>query len=76
MKKITKVALTVGGLLAFSELFAAIGESQMAVAIHSKYPNEIDDCLEALDNAELYNKNPYAIAKCKFVSWFTKLAIK
>lgn len=75
MSKLGKIVLSIGGVLAFSEFCGIFGEAQALKSVWNKYPDEIDDCIEALNNPEDYGSKGYAAFKCKTVGKITKALI-
>lgn len=75
MSKLGKIVLSIGGVLAFGELFDIIGEAHALKGVWHKYPDEINDCLEALNNPEDYGSKGYGAFKCKTVGKITKALI-
>ena len=79
MKKAIKVLGIVGGVLVFSEIFGIAGEAQAFNAMSKKYKDEVDDCLDVLENSDEYldgKKHPYVTFKSKVVANLTKLYMK
>lgn len=76
MKKLGKVLGILGGLFVFSEVFHIIGEVCAFCAMHYKYPDEVDDCLDIMsegdDNAK---KHWYCNWKLKTISKVSRFYI-
>lgn len=77
-KKLLKGLGIIGGLFVISEVFGIVGEAQAFAAMESKYPDEVEDMLDVLDDDDTYAgvKNPYTKFKAKTVSSFARSLIE
>ena len=73
MKGIAKVAAIIGFAFAYTELIATSGEVQALTAMKMKFPDEIDQFMNAAANPEEYGiTKPYTKLKLKTISALVK----
>lgn len=73
MKGIAKVAAIIGFAFAYTELIATAGEVQALTAMKMKFPDEVDQFMNAAANPEEHGiTNPYTKLKLKTMSALVK----
>lgn len=69
VKKILKTIGVLGGLFVFSEVCGILGECQALEGMYCSYPDETDEFIDALVNADENLKDEH-------ISWYTKFKAK
>ena len=78
MKKATKILCGVAGILVLMEVTGTLGEAQALWAMSDLEPEATERTLNVLEDKDRHksmNIGPYASAKCRFISRFTKALI-